>query len=259
MHESSELRVGDDVLVVSEHSHTAGPTFLLVHGIGMGKDAYLEFFDELGDLGTAIALDLPGFGDSPEPATALTIPDFADLVAAFLTARDSRPVVAIGHSMGTQVLAELAVRHPSAVSSLVLIGPTVNARERTAGWQVFRMLQDLAGESLRVLLRGLALYVKTGVGWFVRTFRMMIAHRLESIAPSITVPTLVLRGERDRVCPADWVASVAALIPDAVVTEVPGKSHEAMISSAEPVAGLIGDFVRRWGLAAGDRHIASPM
>ncbi|TQL48206.1 pimeloyl-ACP methyl ester carboxylesterase [Homoserinimonas aerilata] len=244
MQQSEEFRVGDHVLVVSERGGD-GPTFLLVHGLGMGRDAYTEFIDALARRGHAIALDLPGFGDSPEPQRSLPIPQMADLVAQYLAESGAEPVVAIGHSMGTQVVAELAARHPELVRELVLIAPTVNARERTVWRQVLRMLQDLLGEHPKVIARGLVLYAKAGPAWFVRKFRTMMAHHIEEVAPQIGVPTLVMRGERDRVCPEGWVRSVAELIPDATLKQVPGKSHETMISSAEPVADLITEFARR--------------
>ncbi len=242
MQQTSEFQVGDDVLVVTEWGSGAGPGFLLIHGIGMGRDAYLEFIEALARRGRVTALDLPGFGDAPTPEHALSIPQMAELVADFLTSRAEPPVVAIGHSMGTQVVAELAVQYPQLVSSLVLIGPTVNNRERTAPWQVLRMLQDLSGAQPKVVLRGLVLYAKTGLSWFVRTFHTMTQHRLEDIAPRIAVPTLVMRGADDRVCPEPWVRAVTAAIPGARMQEVPGKSHETMISSAEPVAEIIADF-----------------
>ncbi|MBX3093618.1 MAG: alpha/beta hydrolase [Cryobacterium sp.] len=240
----AEVRIGDHALVVSDKGSAGGPAFLLVHGIGMGRDAYVEFIDALSERGRILALDLPGFGDAPKPPRSLTIPQLADLVAAFLAEWRVGQVVAVGHSMGTQVVAELAVRHPQSVSNLVLIGPTVNDRERTAAWQVWRMVQDLFGEHPKVIIRGLWLYLKTGPTWFIAKFRTMMAHRIEDILPRIAVPTLVMRGRDDRVCPAEWVQRVAAAIPDAQYEEVAGKGHEAMIRSAEPVAELIVGFVR---------------
>lgn len=237
-----EIRIGDHALVVTDKTAAEGPAFLLVHGIGMGRDAYVEFTDALSGHGRVLALDLPGFGDAPKPPHSLTIPQLGDLVATFLAEWRVRQVVAIGHSMGTQVVAELAVRHPDRVSHLVLIGPTVNDRERTAAWQVWRMVQDLFGEHPKVIIRGLWLYLKTGPVWFLTKFRTMMAHRIEDILPRISTSTLVMRGIDDRVCPAEWVQRVAAAIPDAQYEEVAGKGHEAMIRSAEPVAELIAGF-----------------
>ncbi len=240
-----EVQIGEHVVIADEVG-SGRPIFLLVHGIGMGKDAYVEFVDALGKRGICVAIDLPGFGDAPRPRQSLSIVQLGQLLAEFLERGALGQVVAIGHSMGTQVVAELAVQRPDLIESLVLIAPTVNAAERTTLWQVRRMLQDLWGAAdARVIGRGLWLYARTGPTWFVRKFRAMMTHHVERIAPEITVPTLVLRGENDRVCPEDWSRSVAEMIPGATYREVPGRSHEAMISSAEPVADLIVDFARK--------------
>lgn len=240
----SEFRDGDYVLVSTERGGDSGPVFLLLHGIGMGRCYFEDLSEALATAGSVIALDLPGFNDSPEPDRPLSFPEQADLVAKFLRERVGRPVVAVGHSMGTQVVAELAVRHPQLVEHVVLIAPTVNAKERSAAKQVWRMLQDLAGEHPKVFVTGLRLYAKSGPRWFLIKFREMLGHHIEDVAPKIAAPTLVMRGERDKVCPRDWVESVARQIPNSTMQEVPGRSHEAMITSAEPVAQMILDFAR---------------
>ncbi|WP_308289589.1 alpha/beta hydrolase, partial [Microbacterium sp. BF1] len=73
-----------------------GPhTYLLLHGIGMGRSVYLDVVQRLE--GRVIAVDLPGFGEAPEPTRTLTMERHADLVAAYLRHVDSGPVVVIGH------------------------------------------------------------------------------------------------------------------------------------------------------------------
>lgn len=238
---SDEFRVGEHVILASRRGG-GEPRYLLVHGLGMGRETYVEFIDALAKRGTVAAIDLPGFGDAPTPERSLSIPGMADLVAAFLVEEGEAPVVAIGHSMGNQIVAELAARHPDLVSHLVLIAPTINSRERSVAMQGWRMLQDLFGERTKVIFRGLVMYAKTGPVWFVRKFRTMLQHRIEDVAPTLSMPTLVMRGARDRVCPEDWVRAVAKMIPGTRLEQVPGKSHETMISSAEPVADMVADF-----------------
>lgn len=110
--------------------------------------------------------------------------------------------------------------------------------------QTLRMLQDLWGESPMVGLVGLVLYAKAGPRWFLKKFRTMLEHRIELVAVNITVPTLVIRGSQDWVCPRDWVQQVSDLIPNSIMLEAAGRGHEAMITAAEPVARMIYGYVR---------------
>lgn len=226
-------------MVYTRSGTATGTTFVLVHGIGMGHRVFREVADELGRVGTVYAVDLPGFGDSPEPGSALDMPASGDFLAAFVASLPERDPVLVGHSMGTQVVTEALVRHPDLGTRAVLIAPTVNDAERTAAWQAWRMVQDLAGESPKVLVLGMIQYAKAGPRWFIRKLRQMLDHRIEDVLPRLRADTLVLRGETDRVCPRDWVARVTSLIPVARMEEIAGRGHEAMIRSPQPVASLV--------------------
>lgn len=238
---------GHVVLVRSWEPDAAGedaPTIVLVHGIGMGQQYFGLLRDALVSSARVIAVDLPGFGDSPEPPTSLPIPAMAALLGRALDTLVAEPVVALGHSMGTQVVAELAAQRADLVDRVVLIAPTVNSAERSFGKQALRLLEDLANDPPIVGLVGLKMYAQAGPRWFMRKFRSMIEHRIEQVAPEISQPTLVMRGAEDTVCPADWVRSVAELIPDARMETADGKGHEAMITGAEPVARMVLEFLR---------------
>ena len=227
------------VTVITESGKHTGPGYVLVHGIGMGHRYWSALADELGKTGRVYALDLPGFGDAPEPPEPLDMRASGDLLAELVTAERIEHPVLIGHSMGTQIVVEAAARHPEVSDCIVLIAPTVNASERTVHQQAWRMLQDLVHAKPRVLLVGLVYYVKTGPRWYIKKLRTMMAHRVESTMPHIRARTLVIRGENDGVCPRDWVRRVATIIPHADMREVAGRGHETMITGAEPVAKLI--------------------
>ncbi len=228
-------------MVYTRSGPDTGTAFVLVHGIGMGHRVFRDLADELGKSGPVYAVDLPGFGDSPEPDTALDMPASGDFLAEFVTSLPVRDPVLVGHSMGTQVVVEAAVRHPSLASRVVLIAPTVNPAERTAWQQGLRMLQDLANESPKVLVLGLIQYAKAGPRWFVRKLQQMLDHPIEDVLPRLRARTLVIRGAKDPVCPHAWGQHVTELIPDSRLHEVPGRGHEAMIRSPEPVASMILD------------------
>ena len=237
--EDRVVRIGDQDIVYTESGIRNGHSFVLVHGIGMGHRVFRDLAAALGAAGSVYALDLPGFGDSPEPARAQSMAESGDLVAAFVAQLKIPEPVLVGHSMGTQVVAEAAARHPDLSRSIVLIAPTVNARERTARRQAWRMLQDLIDENPRVIWVGAKQYLKTGPGWFLRKLRIMLDHRVELTLPRVRADALVLRGSEDRVCPRDWVERVTAILPHARMREIPDRGHEAMITDPDPVAAMI--------------------
>src|SRR5256885_12674725 len=64
----------------------------------------------------------PGFGASDTPAWLDTIGDLANFYLDFLDQLDLRGVHLVGSSLGGWIAADLAVRNPTRLASLTLIG-----------------------------------------------------------------------------------------------------------------------------------------
>ncbi len=79
-----------------------------------------------------VALDLPGFGKSPAPGTALTPAVLAKPVIARARAMKQKPVV-IGISLGGRVALEAAMTAPEAFHSVIAIAPYMP-------WRKYRLL-----------------------------------------------------------------------------------------------------------------------
>lgn len=68
-----------------------------------------------------LAIDLPGHGRSPGIARR-TIGALADWIAAFIEAAGLERAAVVGHSMGSSVALETAIRHAARVDKIALIG-----------------------------------------------------------------------------------------------------------------------------------------
>lgn len=227
---------------MAERRGSGTPIFVLIHGIGLGRSVFADLIDHLDDTAQVIAIDLPGYGEAPEPPHVLTIERTADLIAAYLRERVDESVVLVGHSMGAQIAIEIAARHPDTASHIVLIGPSGDRRGRSATAQLGRLVRDIAIESPRVIAVGAREYVRAGPNLRLK-FRAMLVHEPERVIAQVTAPTLVLRGENDIVSPAGWCRFLVSELPNGTLKEIPGHGHESMIRDAAPAAALIGQFL----------------
>lgn len=234
-----EFEHGGAALIAEDFGTGARP-YVLIHGIGMGRSVYLDFVERLP--GRIIALDLPGFGEAPEPTRTLTMARHADLIAAFLRSINVSDAVVIGHSMGSQIGAELASRHPSLIAGLVLAAPTVNSAARSVWEQATYLMRDLVGERPIVLWRGAREYLRGGPH-LVRKVRATVVHEPEKAYAQVKCPVLVVRGERDPLAPMSWCQEIVRLVPGpAEVVEIPDHGHGTLISDASLAAVIISEF-----------------
>lgn len=237
----SEFR-GQGASLVAEDFGTGPRAAVLLHGIGMGRSVYVDFAAQLG--GRIVGIDLSGFGEAPEPAQPLSMPAHAELVAAFLQQARLRGSLVIGHSMGSQIAVELAARHPELVGGLVLAGPTVDSAARSIRQQAAYLLRDLIGERPAVLWRGAREYLRGGPH-LIAKMRATIEHRPEDAFASLRCPTLVLRGEHDRMAGTSWCERIVSEIAGAQLRVIPGHGHGTLISDPGPAARAVTEFTAR--------------
>lgn len=100
-----------------------GPALLLLHNGGTSSTIWRHQVAELVSDHAVIAVDLPGFGQSPRPALAVGLADLVELVAALLDVLDPGRVLVVGNCMGSNIAAGLARSRPDLVAGLVLINP----------------------------------------------------------------------------------------------------------------------------------------
>lgn len=104
-----------------------GPAALLIHGLGATKVSLLPTLAALADEGRrAIALDLPGFGDSAKPIrAAYDAPYFARTVVALMDALGIERADLVGNSLGGRVALEIGLGFPERTRRLGLLAPSL--------------------------------------------------------------------------------------------------------------------------------------
>ncbi|MFJ6678583.1 alpha/beta fold hydrolase [Microbacterium sp. NPDC091382] len=242
--------IADDVAVdgrvfrvVRSGPAAATRTFLLVHGIGMSHRYLRRMHTELAREDAVVSIDLPGFGGTPKPGQDLDVPGMAELIAGLLDRLGLQDVTAVGHSMGSQWVVEVALQRPDLITHTIAMGPVADDRHRTAFAQARALAVDMFGESPRANWLVLTDYLRCGIPWYSRQLRHMLAYPLDERVRSLSQPLLVLRGARDPVAGGPWCRRLAAAAPDAAVAEIPRGFHVVQDRSSKDAADAIRAFV----------------
>lgn len=77
------------------------------------------------------------------------------------------------------------------------------------------------------------------LGASTRRLALLRGRDLREDLPRVAAPTLVVHGATDRYCPEPWSREIAALVPRADLTEIPGAGHLALMSKAEAFNHLV--------------------
>jgi pimeloyl-ACP methyl ester carboxylesterase len=255
------------VSTLSYYRAGAGPTLVLIHGVGSHWHVWKPVLDRLTPARDAIALDLPGFGTSPPPppGTAPGIVSLTRLVAEFLDGLGlERPHVA-GNSLGGWVALELAKQER--VASATALSPAGFSTPREARYvQLSLRLTLRAARRLAPRARGLmrhtlvrrlawgqvvahpervpavdaaaAARALARAPWFEET---LVATGADSFAPvaHVPVPVTVAWGEKDRLLlPRQAPRAARALLGARSVT-LYGCGHVPMYDDPAQVARVL--------------------
>jgi pimeloyl-ACP methyl ester carboxylesterase len=252
------------------YAYTAGraldaklPSVVFVHGAANDHSAFLlqsRYFAYHGC--NALAVDLPGHGRS-EGAPLATIGAMADWLASFMDAAGIGSAALVGHSMGSLVTLECAVRHPARARALALIstsapmpvGDALLGAAREDSHAALDML-NIWGHSATAQLGGNTVPGMWMTGAYVRLLERAGAQVLHvdlkacheytsgrASAVKVGCPTLFVLGSRDMMTPPRSAKDLQAAIPDARTVMLDGAGHALMAERPDAVLDALIDFV----------------
>lgn len=116
---------------VQEEGPADAPVAILIHGWCSSWYTWAPLLPALSKRFRCLAVDLPGYGNSPASDTPPTIEGYAELIAALIRTVSDRAVLVLGHSMGGQIAMTLSLRHKPLVERMVLLNPAVSGKLST--------------------------------------------------------------------------------------------------------------------------------
>jgi long-chain acyl-CoA synthetase len=220
-------------------------TFVFLHGFGGHAAQWQNQLQKFAVENRVIALDLRGHGLSDKPSTGYDMPKIiGDVETALTLLKVKGKFVLVGHSFGGAIVTEYALRNPGRVERLILIA--------TAG--------EYKLKSLYRSVLSLPVSVLRWLGPLTRSWLHGAPHALKRFYgdnmsrwmgwdrfAALKVPTLVIRGHRDRVFERPLFEKVPGSIPGAEDADIGVSGHMVMLERREAVNRAIERFLEGEG------------
>jgi pimeloyl-ACP methyl ester carboxylesterase len=232
-----------------------GHPFLLLHG-GAGPMSFLPFAAELAGQRPARAIvpTHPGFNGTPRPDDIADVRALADLYVALLEHLDLGDVTVVGNSIGGWIAAEIALLASPRISSAVIMnGAGIDVPGHPVADFFALSLDELTDLSYHdpsrfrldpatVTERQKAIMGTNRQAIAVYAGRTMTDPTLAARLAGVTVPTLVLWGQSDRVVDPDYGRAYAAAIPGARYQPIQQAGHLPQLETPALALAAIWDF-----------------
>ena len=240
-----------------------GPLAIFVHGFPFDHTMWLDQVAALAGLRHCVAVDLRGFGASAAiTEEVLSMEALAADLAALIDGLGQDQADVVSLSMGGYVALALWELYPESVRSLALLdtrpeADTPEARqrreemarhtlERGRGWLAETLTEAMlapgASLSARARLRSMVegtryeTIVAALAGMRERPDRRFLLH-------SISVPTLVVVGEQDRLTPPESARAMSEEMPGSHLVVIPEAGHLTPVERPEDVNEALATFL----------------
>lgn len=232
-----------------------GQPLLFLHGWGRDKDAFAPIISNLPREYKIITLSLPGFGNSPEPAKAWTVEEYAELVRRFLderlTPEERAELLCVTHSYGGRLAGKI-----KSFKKLVQIASAGIKPKRPLKYHLglffYKIVKALASLPLisPIFKRPHIAYrrlrssddYKNASPVMKEALAYAINHDQKRDFAAIACPTLLIWGQEDDTTPLWMGKTMERLIQDSALIVYPDATHQVLTERAAEIAIVIDKF-----------------
>jgi len=243
------LRVNDDGWKESRK------TLFFIHGSGCDHHLWDRQYGFLAEEFNVAGIDLPGHGGSDGPGEE-SVEAYAAWVRKVLDATGLKKPILVGHSLGAAISLTFALHHGGKVLAIVPVGggatmpvnPQIIEGIRTNRTATLGFIAkfSFSRENREKLGAGLAEELgKVDPDLIRGDFFACSRLDLTAAIGGISVPTLLVCGEEDKMTPPEFSRFMKENIPGADLAVIPGSGHFVMVENAGIFNQVLGDFCRK--------------
>ena len=251
-----------------EFSDPSKSTLVLIHGFMGNTTNFEKLFPTLSKNFHLVVVDLPGFGLSDKQINKpLSRRYMAWVVGELLKKKGIVRYHVLGHSMGSEVAAWLALDRPENVASLILVSSSIclDSVNQTMNFsdnvfvRIFLRLAFLNYTNMKNTFKNLLvvkenfdekqflsnyyLVYQTPVKVVFQLAQAVDTEELRELLPSLNLPTLIIWGLQDNATPVKGANCLAQKIANSQVVLLDQAGHLPMIDQPEKMVRAIEQFL----------------
>lgn len=256
----------------------AQPVIVMVHGFRGTHHGLARIVEKLPNC-RIIVPDLPGFGASEPLTQTHTLDAYVGFLKDFIAQLQlDQPPILLGHSFGSIIASHYAAMHPQTITKLILVNPIAapalkGPRAAMTQLAIFyywlgRKLPEKASHawlSAKPIVKIMSVtmaktndkqmleYIHdqhlTHFSSFANptvvaeAFKTSVNHDVRQIADRLTMPTLLIAGERDDITALPKQKELARHINSAVLVVIPDVGHLIHYETPDAAAQAVTNFV----------------
>ena len=179
---------------------------MFLHGYLSSKESFAFQTEYLSSFFKTVAVDLPGFGKTPEPDEPLSLDGYVEFVKSVIERECGKSTLVLAHSFGGRIALKLAARYPETVEQMLLTGCAGMRPRRTLGYRArrlgFKAVKLVSPSLARRWIRAFASPDYLALSPLMReSFKMIVNEHLDGLLPYVSVPTLLVFGSEDKETP----------------------------------------------------------
>jgi pimeloyl-ACP methyl ester carboxylesterase len=224
---------------------------ILLHGALGSKDQFQSLVHLLEESFHIHTFNLTGHGGQPLPESSFSIELFSEQVAIYIQDMNIEKANVFGYSMGGYIAMYLAKQRPDRFNKIITLATKFYWDEKTASKEV----KLLDGKTIQEKVPAFAAQLQqrhAPVDWLTildKTTELLTnLGKNNTLQPedytSITTPSLILLGDRDKMVTLEETLAVYKQLPNAQLGVLPGTPHIFEQVNLSLLAYLIKGFLK---------------
>lgn len=244
----------------------SGPLLVMLHGWGSNIDLFAGVVNYVKAAYHVVAMDMPGFGKSDEPHEPMNVDAYVDFVLTFIKKLypQEKKVIFLGHSMGGRIIIKLTsgihdgrIKTDFTIPKIILTDSagiipvkTKAQKKRTRRYHFYKNLITKTG--LSKIFPGMLdrLQKKFGSADYAaaspimrKSMVMNVNEDLVPYMPSVTMPALLIWGDKDTATPLTDGQTMEKLMPEAGLAVIEGAGHYTFLDNPYLYNRILGSFL----------------